>query len=210
MENGSTPTPRRDAQTVDDDARWAKIQTLAWNIGKRPIESLSETEAALCGAFWRAKAAITRNVELERELSAALSRVAELERAGAQPVASEFVGALKQAVERAIRRPNDQFAYSRCNLCDASWWEREEHRHDCDVLKWQRLLASPPAPPQAEALKDAGRIDFLQANPRSVSFAEGYGSPGTWAWRDSGLVIHTAASLRAAIDAALQAGGKHG
>jgi hypothetical protein len=78
-------TPRTDAEGVDDDARWAKIQSLAWSIGKRPIEELSEVETALCGAFWRAKAAKDRNLQLERELAEvstalemALNRVAQL------------------------------------------------------------------------------------------------------------------------------------
>ena len=60
------PTPL----TVDDEARWKALQTLAWNIGKRPIEELSEIEVAFCGAFWRAKAAKSHVADLERRLSA--------------------------------------------------------------------------------------------------------------------------------------------
>ena len=81
-----------------------------------------------------------------------LSAVAAHARREALEEVAPIAASLKQAIERAIRQPNDQFRYSRCNLCDASWWDREEHRSDCDVLAWRRALlnASPGSGGQAQ------------------------------------------------------------
>ena len=74
-----------------------------------------------------------------------LSAVAAHARREALEEVAPIAASLKQAIERAIRRPNDQFRYVRCHLCDATWWDREEHRSGCDVLVWRRALlnASP-------------------------------------------------------------------
>ena len=50
--------------------------------------------------------------------------------------------AVEDAIRHAIRLPNKQFAYSRCNICDASWWDTEEHRLGCAVPRWKLALAS--------------------------------------------------------------------
>ena len=65
-----------EAATVDDDYRWKQIQSLAWKVGKKPIDELSEVEAALCGAFWRAKAA-SSTIERQAADIARLRRLLE-------------------------------------------------------------------------------------------------------------------------------------
>ena len=39
---------------------------------------------------------------------------------------------LEDLLEWSHRKPNRDYAYSRCNFCSQSWWgENEEHRSDC-------------------------------------------------------------------------------
>lgn len=48
---------------------------------------------------------------------------------------------LREFIEFGIRKPNEQFRYSRCNFCDLTWWdEREVHRPSCMVVKAKELL----------------------------------------------------------------------
>lgn len=75
--------------TNDDEVRWKQLQTLAWNIGKRPIEELSELEIAFCGAFWRAKAAKSRNTELEAECEALRNDAARLKHLHDDPLRAQ-------------------------------------------------------------------------------------------------------------------------
>lgn len=91
--------PQGAPETVDYDARWAEIQSLAWQIGKKPIETLTPTEAALCGAFWRAKGLLTTKKELEHELSEANRRLAAV-----KVVDESLVDALNAKLKEAEAR----------------------------------------------------------------------------------------------------------
>jgi len=109
-----------------------------------------------------------------RNHEAALNAVyAHARREALEEVAPIFV-ALKQAIERAIRQPNAQFRYTRCNLCDASWWDREEHRSDCDVLAWRRALlnASPGSGGQAPSTAGGQELRAPEATASETSLSE--------------------------------------
>jgi hypothetical protein len=51
------------------------------------------------------------------------------------------VRAIKELLERCIDRPNQQYAYSRCNVCQHPFWDREEHRSDCKLPQWRAALS---------------------------------------------------------------------
>lgn len=57
-----------------------------------------------------------------------------------------------------------------------------------------------------EARKDGERIGFFEQHPRVAVRSSGYlGSPDLWAWRDYHGVTHDAASLRDALNRAMDA-----
>jgi hypothetical protein len=50
--------------------------------------------------------------------------------------------AIKKLLDRCIRKPNEQYAYSRCEVCDHPFWDREEHRSDCELPQWREALSA--------------------------------------------------------------------
>jgi hypothetical protein len=58
----------------------------------------------------------------------------------APSLTKEEAGAISEMLAWGIRKPNTQFAYSRCKVCDQPFWEREEHRGDCNLVKWRNAL----------------------------------------------------------------------
>ena len=57
--------------------------------------------------------------------------------------------ALREAIAAGVREPNEQFAYHRCNHCDATWWgdrpgranpDKPRHRTDCVIPRWEAAL----------------------------------------------------------------------
>lgn len=57
---------------------------------------------------------------------------------------------VREAVEKClafiVRKPDEQFAYSRCRYCDQAWWDdKEQHKHGCIVPEIQAALAAQPA-----------------------------------------------------------------
>ena len=41
--------------------------------------------------------------------------------------------ALEQLVRWQVRGPCEQYRYSECRYCHATWWDREQHNFDCIV-----------------------------------------------------------------------------
>lgn len=67
---------------------------------------------------------------------------------------SDLVKRLREFLDWAIRKPNMEYAYSRCKVCDASWWDREKHRSDC-LLLGAREAADALSRSRNEALEEA-------------------------------------------------------
>lgn len=75
---------------------------------------------------------------------------------GKEEKIEELKKVLKDLLDWSIRKPNRDYAYSRCRLCDCSWWdEKEQHKQDCITWKIKKLLYS--IPPEA-ALTEAPAV----------------------------------------------------
>lgn len=67
------------------------------------------------------------------------------------PAAQGCREALEEMLQTAVRLPDSQYRYSRCNHCNASWWDNEEHNLRCPVPHWRAALAA--CPPSAGSRK---------------------------------------------------------
>ena len=54
------------------------------------------------------------------------------------------MSALAELVRWQIRGPCEQYRYSECRYCHATWWEREQHNLDCIVTQARRELTAHP------------------------------------------------------------------
>ena len=53
----------------------------------------------------------------------------------------EHPTALAELVKWQVRGPCEQYAYSECRYCHATWWDREQHNLDCIVEAARKELA---------------------------------------------------------------------
>jgi hypothetical protein len=52
----------------------------------------------------------------------------------------ERLAALAELVRWQVRGPCEQFRYSECRYCHATWWDREQHNFDCIVPEARQQL----------------------------------------------------------------------
>jgi hypothetical protein len=73
-----------------------------------------------------------------------------------------------------VRKPNEQFAYHRCNHCDCTWWgdvparsnpERPVHRAECPIPKWSAALTSATPSPLAAPTIDPEILRLARSCP---------------------------------------------